>query len=58
MPEGMPPREMVFWYFLEKHGLTRRQVEDDMDLDDLEWMPKIDAAKHRAIENKQKAAAR
>ena len=29
-----------------------------MDLNDLEWMPKIDAAKHRAIENKQKAAAR
>jgi hypothetical protein len=58
MPEGMPPRMLTFWYFLEKHGLTRRQVENDLDLDDLEWVPKIDAAKARATEIKQKQAAR
>ena len=58
MPEGMPARQMTFWWWLENHGLTRRQVEEDMDLNDLEWMPKIDAAKTRAIEIKQKQAAR
>jgi hypothetical protein len=58
MPEGMPPREMTYWYWLEKHGLTRRQVDEDISLDDLEWVPKIDAAKARAAEIVQKQAAR
>jgi CHASE1-domain containing sensor protein len=58
MPEGMPPRMMTYWYFLEKHRLSRRQVDNDLDLDDLEWVPKIDAARARATEMKQKQAAR
>ena len=58
MPDAMPARAMTYWYFLEKHGLSRRQVDNDLDLEDLEWVPKIDAAKARAAEMKQKQAAR
>lgn len=58
MPEGMPDETMNYWYWLEKHNLTRRQVDEDISLDDFEWFPKIDAAKTRAIEIKQKQAAR
>jgi hypothetical protein len=58
MPDRMPARQLTYWYFLDKHGLTRRQVREDLDLDDLEWVPKLDAAKQRAIEIRQKQAAR
>jgi hypothetical protein len=58
MPEGMPARAMTYWYFLDKHGLTRRQVRDDLDLEDLDWVPKLDAAKARAAEIKRAAAQR
>jgi hypothetical protein len=58
MPAGMPARAMTYWYFLKKHGLTRRQVREDLDLEDLEWVPKLDAADARAAEIKQAATRR
>jgi hypothetical protein len=49
---------IAYWWWLDKHGLTRKQVDEDISLDDHEWFPKLDAAKARVIEMKQKAAAR
>jgi CHASE1-domain containing sensor protein len=54
----MPPREMTYWWWLDRHGLTRRQVDEDISLEDLEWVPKLDAAKARVTEMRQKQAAR
>ena len=58
MPDGMPDGTVNYWYWLDKHGLTRRQVDEDISDDDFDWFPKLDAAKARATEIKQKQAAR
>ena len=54
----MPPRTMTYRWFAKMYGFTHRQVDEDIDLDDLEWFPKIEQAEAQAAEIKQKQAAR
>jgi hypothetical protein len=54
----MPARALTYHFFADEFGFTQRQVDEDLSLDMLEWYGKITQAKRRAVEIKQKAAAR
>lgn len=54
----MPARALTYHFFADEFGFTQRQVDEDLSLDMLEWYGKITQAKRRAIEVKQKQAAR
>ena len=47
-------RQLTYWWWLKHHGLTRRQVDEDISLDDLEWVPRIDRAHDEGFEIWQK----
>lgn len=54
----MPPRMLTYRFFAKAYHFTRRQVDEELDLDDLEWLPKIEQADQRAAEIKQRQAQR
>jgi hypothetical protein len=54
----MPARAMTYWWWADNFGFTEDDVNERMSESSYEWIPKIHAAKHRAIEIKQKQAAR
>lgn len=58
MPEGMPPRVMAYRFFAKMYHFTRRQVDEEIDIEDYEWFPRIEQAEARATAMKQRRAER
>ena len=54
----MPARALTYHFYADEFGFTEREVNEDISLDMLEWYGKITQAKRRAVEMKQKQAAR
>ena len=54
----MPARALTYHFYADEFGFTEREVNEDISLDMLEWYGKITQAKRRAVEIKQKQAAR
>jgi hypothetical protein len=54
----MPARAMTYWWWADNFGFTEEDVNERMSESTYEWIPKIQAAKNRAIAMKQKEAAR
>jgi hypothetical protein len=54
----MPPEMLTYRWFAKSYGFTERQVDDEMSLEGLDWLPVIEDAADHAAEAERKRAER
>jgi hypothetical protein len=52
----MPPRLLAYRFFAKVYGWTPRQVDNEMTLEEYEWLPRIERGEAGAQEMKDRAA--